>query len=307
MSLLQDIQRAATESTTPLPDLLRLMHTLSYRLDNTELRDWVTHELNGYPASAELPDYRVKPCHVRGDFVSIAWKASAVSIPRSAVLLDADDGDWLFRVELRESVAAYQTHASSSVEELQSPWPPELAMLLSGQVLEGMQCLSAYRVLPRAMFTSLLDSVRTRALTFALELERQLPDLGDLSTMPSAPIAPEKLAPAIHQYIFGNQANVTGRAETVKVSSVQITVGSVDSLVTALGDLGLPAAELEELREALAADASAGNSQAPGEHTTGWIGRIAARIGTGSLRLAGTVTTDVIVGLVMQHFGLHPG
>ncbi len=59
MSLLTDIERAATTSTEPLADLLRRCKVLAARLRHAEFADWASHELNGYEKNATLPSYRV--------------------------------------------------------------------------------------------------------------------------------------------------------------------------------------------------------------------------------------------------------
>ena len=58
VSLLDEIQVAATDPSHSLSDLLRKCQILAFRLRHEPFKDWVSHELNGYPDDATLPGYR---------------------------------------------------------------------------------------------------------------------------------------------------------------------------------------------------------------------------------------------------------
>lgn len=58
MTLLREIQAAATEADVPLPTVLRKCKVLASRLRHEPLKEWTDRELNGYPSLNALPDYR---------------------------------------------------------------------------------------------------------------------------------------------------------------------------------------------------------------------------------------------------------
>jgi hypothetical protein len=58
MSLLTEIQAAATDPSQSTADLLRKCQILAFRLRHEPFKQWVSHELNGYPDEATLPTYR---------------------------------------------------------------------------------------------------------------------------------------------------------------------------------------------------------------------------------------------------------
>src|ERR1035437_4319795 len=58
MSLLEDIQAAATDQNVSVSSMLRKCQILAARLHSEPLREWVAHELNGYPDEVTLPMYR---------------------------------------------------------------------------------------------------------------------------------------------------------------------------------------------------------------------------------------------------------
>ncbi|WP_411860517.1 AbiTii domain-containing protein [Klebsiella aerogenes] len=54
MSLLREIQQAATDPSFDLPSLLRKCKILASRLGSPEFKQWVNFELNGYPDLGNL-------------------------------------------------------------------------------------------------------------------------------------------------------------------------------------------------------------------------------------------------------------
>lgn len=58
MSLLTEIQAAATAPAHSTADLVRKCQILAFRLGHAPFKKWVNHELNGYPDEVTLPAYR---------------------------------------------------------------------------------------------------------------------------------------------------------------------------------------------------------------------------------------------------------
>src|SRR5258706_7481712 len=79
MSLLREIQDAATDQSTNTATLLRKCKILAVRLGNEEFKQWIDNELNGYKTIEELPEYRIIETGSYGDKVS----KNAILKPRS--------------------------------------------------------------------------------------------------------------------------------------------------------------------------------------------------------------------------------
>jgi len=70
---LQVIRDAAVEGSSDLPTLLRNCRVLASEIGNKPLAEWAKSELDGYPESAELPEYRaIKDFVHLGNFIGIA-------------------------------------------------------------------------------------------------------------------------------------------------------------------------------------------------------------------------------------------
>jgi hypothetical protein len=55
IGLLREIQNGATDASIGLPDTLRRARILASRLDHEQFKEWVIHELDGYPNASVLP------------------------------------------------------------------------------------------------------------------------------------------------------------------------------------------------------------------------------------------------------------
>jgi hypothetical protein len=310
VSLLHEIRDAAVGDDVSLTVVLRKLKVLAYRLDNAKLSEWVEAELNGYPSAETVPPYRRFPTEVRGDFVGIAWKGSGMPIGRAQVP-EGDVRDFLFTAVLTDGVAEYEQLLQTSGQgdkDLGIPWPQEMVALLADRVYTNMRCISAHRILTRAALAGVLDSVRNRALAFVLELEKEIPELAtepESVTGSRVSVTPERVEHLVVQAFYGGQQNIVTDAQHVgDIKQTQVSVGSIESLVAALRDVGLPDDELDDLADAIRADESTGHEKEPGPQTERWLGRIARKLAVGSLGLGAHVTTDLVTGIVLQHFGL---
>jgi hypothetical protein len=181
MGLLQDIQNATIDADRPLAAVLRMAKVLAARLDNHVLMEWVDHELNGYPDDAILPPYRAERLvHVLGNF-SGPFGAHFTNQPIPPLAIPEKHRDsYLFRFRFVDAVAAYEEMLRSREGDLQAPWPADVLIVLRPRVFQGMECVRAWRVIPRGDFVGVLDGVRNRLLDLVLQLEREVPEAGDV-------------------------------------------------------------------------------------------------------------------------------
>src|SRR5450759_2434404 len=103
VQLLRRINEGATNSHTPLGEVLRLCLRLGRLLNNKELSDWAKAEAGGYDSINSLLDYRVFKTEVRGTFSGPAGSSlNNMSIPQAAV--DEAHQDSLFTVYMTQPV-----------------------------------------------------------------------------------------------------------------------------------------------------------------------------------------------------------
>lgn len=305
MTLIRQIQDAAVSNDVPITELLRRCKILAARLGSTEFGAWVDNELNGYDDSNALPDYRRGEVESYGTLVGFGGRgAKNVPIPPSTVAPE-------YREKVRKT---FMTMPISHYEDLvankgsgtfKAPWPADLIRVTSGQVMENMNLIEAWQQIPRGMVIALIDSVRNRVLSFALEIERIDPSVGE-SKPGEHPVSPDRVQHVFQTIIYGNVGNVAaGGTDFTQTANVSIAKNDFTALAQELDRLGLPSPDIEELRGAVRDDAK--EEPGMGKRTRNWLGQMLAKAGSGALKVTITTASNVLPRLLAQYLGLPPG
>ncbi|WP_373501536.1 hypothetical protein [Desulfococcus sp.] len=115
MSLLHDIQTAVLQDDADLGPILLKLRLLAARLGSQPLAEWVKHESEGYPAGADLPEYRVLAVSYIANF-SGPFGSGIQNAPISPYLIEKFAGKSWVRYEMRQSIAAVDDLLSSSTK-----------------------------------------------------------------------------------------------------------------------------------------------------------------------------------------------
>jgi hypothetical protein len=294
MTFIREIQALASDSTTSLPDLLRKTKILARRLQSPLLEDWVNHELNGYSESDELPPYRIIKTQSMGSF------ASAHGTLRSEINTDLlpDKPSWhemATTVELFLPVAYYQHFLESPAADdnsLGSPWPMNAVTWAQHNIqffAERWVLQSAWRVVTRSDFAALLDTIRTRILDFALDLEAENPSAGEEPVGNAPPIKLDRVTHIINNTIFSGDTRAVAVGNVSATQSIHYGVipGDIESLHAALLGLGVREDELVALDDALNQNPTHGEQEGLGPATRAWIANAAGNLGSGAAEWAG--------------------
>lgn len=294
----------------PISSLLRLTKVLAARISNPTLLSWVDNELNGYPPDTELPSYR-GPISVA---VHSDWTGPMGSYKRgmplpSAVVPKQLRSD-LFEAEFRQAVSELEPLALSD-DMLHAAWNADAVALLntmwdSGKLqrpLEFHGLVTAYRMISPALVRSILDTIRTRVLSVALELERIEPDAGEPGIQPSDPTA---VTYAITNNIYGHGNAVAIDSPGARQKASSVTKGDLKSLLQAASEAGLPAEDVAELEAAIQADTTDGDTELgqPGARTRAFLGRLLLITGVGAGQVATGATGSVVAELIRAYYGL---
>ncbi|MGC1423879.1 MAG: hypothetical protein WA815_16105 [Terracidiphilus sp.] len=246
MTLLREIQAAATDPSVDISTLLRKAKILAARLRNPEFAAWVDHELNGYEDRAAVPSYRVLFSGARATLTDgfRIWNDFQVM----TTFLPEKYRDWGEKCYLNEPIAAIASMAKR--DSLAVPWPQELAVQYGAKGTNGLHCLKAWLPINPDSLLGVLDTVRSRLLDFALKLEAENPDVGEVQAG-LEPIPPERLRPLVVNTFYGPVGSVAQHSEKFTQSA---NIGSelgdlarfVEEFSAHLRELGLD--ERQELR-----------------------------------------------------------
>jgi hypothetical protein len=215
MSLLRQIQDAAIDSTVDLPTLLRKCKVLAARLGSEEFKRWIEFELSGYPDDETLPSYRVVHVNSKGHFSGpFGSGLRNADIPLSCVPEKLRKR--LSTTYLRQPIAALAALVSEDQSgTLQEPWNPDIVVHVGQKIYEDMNCMQAWKVIPSSAIVAALDTVRTRVLNFALEIEAQNPSAGEAAPN-SNPVPTDTVKQIFNMYITGNVQNLAPGSTDVR-------------------------------------------------------------------------------------------
>ena len=208
MSLLREIQNDAVNSNVKVSDLLRKCKILAYRLGNTDFKNWVEYELNGYPKNLdELPEYRIfnnvtSKGHFSGAFGSGLRNAD---IPSNCFHKDFRKD--LTMVTLTVPIAEIESlvMGSKKGKMLEQPWGANFVAMFSNKIYKHMVCVQAWKVIPSTKLEGVVDIVKTKILNFVLEIEVINPEAGEAK---SNSIPQEQVSQIFNINISGNVGNL---------------------------------------------------------------------------------------------------
>jgi AbiTii len=293
---LDKITEGATGNKEPLTNLLRQCLVLAHTVKNEKLAAWTQNELNGYDNIDALPSYRKLKIIARGFFVG-AFNSQLNDQPLPPGILKKEHRDWARVANLTQPIAAYEDYNKHSGAQI--PWPPGITALYQTNFFEGMVLNRAWQEIPSSAFASLLDTVRKRILSLALELKDQL---GDVSGQTNQ-LEPAKVDSSVVYHIYGGNNVIAATAQSIQQAGRDvITTGDIGSLKKALGDFGVEAGDITEIVDALKADGD-GARLSLGQKTVGAIKAVAGKLVSAGKSITASAATSIITQMVLQFLG----
>lgn len=252
MSLLREIQSDVGVPESDVTTVLRKCKILASRLGSNELAQWVAWELDGYPNSQSIPDYRRLTITYFATFVNAAWRVGRAAIPPQIVPPEQQES--FTSLEFRDGIAKADTFARS--KNAISVARPGLEFAVQGKMYPEMECQSVWGEIAPVEFQQVLSAVRNRILDFSLSIEAENPDAGEAAPN-SQPVPEEKLRPLVQNIFHGNVGAVAQNSENFNQTvSVQVSAQDVSKLVREfsahIGELGLDSRQEQRVQAQLA-------------------------------------------------------
>ena len=308
MSLLNEIIAEATAKTADVPRMLRLCMVLASRLKFDPMLVWVREELEGYPAEVELPEYRVLRVRNKGRFIGRVQ--GVLDLP--LFLIPESLRPHFEQAEIRDGVAEYEhllagLASADGTGGLEIPWPAGMAVKYASSYVVDGQCIEAWREISPAEVAGMLDKIKTKVLAFALQIEAEAPNAGEIES-PAASIEERRVSQIFNTTINGSVQNYAAGATSINQVAVggSVQAGDLDSLLTALRSAGVADADLEELQEALEEDGRSG-AAGMGEAVKGWLCGLAAKAALGAASIGSDVVSGVVAQAIVAYLGITGG
>lgn len=170
--IIERIQEDILSPEVSLSTILLKAKLLAHELRNDSFKQWVKHEVDGYPNSKEVPDYRVIQTQLLG-YIFNEWndyKNMPIPLYKTP--------DWFRetanKVHLAEGIQMIEELASRK-DSISFNWTAEEIALWSLYNQEqlgrgGYQCRQVTRPVESSVFAQILLTVRSRLQDFILEL-----------------------------------------------------------------------------------------------------------------------------------------
>lgn len=165
-SLVDELQKDALDHSVNTSDLLRKAHSLSTKLNLTDVQQWLLYELNGYSlavSEALIPNYR------------LLYGSPLVFNPHSGwiplTFENQEEADALSKLKSTQSITELQELISQSdLINFHFTYPEHIANVIDGLIGSPSQPVL---VVPRSVVMGILNQVRNKILNWALKLEEE--------------------------------------------------------------------------------------------------------------------------------------
>lgn len=211
------------------------------------------------------------------------------------------------KAELRDCIGEY-AHLLEKTDEdggaLQMPWPVGLAVKYASKHVTRGQCISAWIEISPAELAGMLDKVKTKVLSFALEIEAEAPNAGEIEGPDNQPMKEERVSQIFHTTIQGNVQNYSAGGTNVTQTAVgSVQMGDLESLLAVLRSTGLSEGDVASLQVALNQDAVAGAS-GMGSAVKEWLADLTIKAGQGIAGIGADVVSQVVAQAILVFLGI---
>ena len=305
MTLLQQIQMEVVDSSSDLASVLRKCRILAQRLGHEGFKEWVIHELDGYPPGKDLPDYRI--CRhniVIGHFFgAFGRELKGAQIPQSSI--PEEFREMLTTVRFGQGVAWFaETITSCKDGMIRAKWLAEATQIIGqGTIYDGMYLAEAHQIVTTATMAGIISNIRNKVLNFVLEVESSNPEAGE-AVKDKNQISKEHVQNIFNTVIKGDVGNMAqASSDFSQQSVVQIKQGDMNSLVQKLTELGISPEDIRELRSAVLEEPGV-SGKTFGNKIHSWIGKIVSKAAQGAYTVSTSVVGHVITDALKKYYGI---
>jgi hypothetical protein len=212
---------------------------------------WVESELNGYADKTSVK-YRKAYLNSKGNF-SGPFGGRMKNKPLPLGVLDKKYRQFLELTYFSDAIAAYDIDTKDKGGTLGMPWRPDLTALNQEKFYADWALSSAWQEISLCLFPSIIDTVKSRFLRFALEIREALAAVDD---EPGKLLA-AKIEAAVNTFIIGGNNVINSQvAQLSQQGNTTIVQGDFGALAKALEALGIAESDIADLKRATDEDAA---------------------------------------------------
>lgn len=168
-------------------------------------------------------------------------------------VLDKKYRQFLEPTYFSDAIAAYDIDTKDKGGTLGMPWRPDLTALNQEKFYADWALSSAWQEISLCLFPSIIDTVKSRFLRFALEIREALAAVDD---EPRKLLA-AKIEAAVNTFIIGGNNVINSQvAQLSQQGNTTIVQGDFGALAKALEALGIAESDIADLKRATDEDAA---------------------------------------------------
>lgn len=300
MQIIQSLQNDILEQNTELSSILRKAKVLASELNNTDIKTWVDHELNGYQNESDLPKYRKFAAINMGIFD--CYDSLQRNIPISVFnIKDEATRNLLQRNDIYDGVKSIESVIKTGVVELKRPWPAEAIILYNlYNIDQRCKCIAAWGAIPIGRYDQVLDTIKTSLLEFLLKLQEEYPELKEL-TNEKPEIQEREVTKIFYNIINEGQCFIGSTFNNCQV----VQQNDLTSLLEYLKKVGVPSNEIDDLKVSIQKDKQDGNSKNIGSNVKKWISKLSEKVLSSATDKTLDISLDVVKMALLAYFGLN--
>lgn len=305
MQLIQDLIDELRKTDSPLENSLIQAQVLAHKLGQKDMAVWVESELNGYADKNAVPPYREIRVQIIGNVTNGYWwhKGQAIALTS----LKPEMRESLTIRKTVEGVGAIQEWVAreSDSKGLAITVSAEMCALLSRAYTDDYYVHDAHGVPPVGAFRQILTQIRSRLLTFALNLQDQVPVEATADEIKSN-LGANAVNDIFRGAVFGDNATViVGNSNAVQGATNNIVRNDFQSLASAMQKLGVHEDDIEALHGAIKADKDAPEHKEKGfgKRVRDWVGGMASKAGTKAWETVASTGVAALYTALKAHYG----
>lgn len=293
-SIVLQLQELASDAKGDINTLLSKALMVATKLNLDDFRQWVLHEQEGYPEDVDLPDYRIiraelKAHHPNTGLIPCQFDNDELEVTLSTLALTEPLSEIVHRMNNQEpgQVICYQF----SPEQEQT-----IAPLFSNQSFKPLRAISASQLF------AIVQSVRNRILSWALDLEKQ----GVLGSGITFSAKEKEIAMHGQSIQITNFQGVIGNVSGghIHQSNQQLVIaGDFPSLATLFRNNGVIDEDIELLANALSEEPIVTSAKF-GPRVSEWIGKMISKASDGSWHVGIGAAGSLLAGAIQKYYGL---
>jgi hypothetical protein len=204
---------------------------LSSQLKAPLLRTWAEQELNGYSDPKDVPEYRIMTAGAFGYF-DRGFGGAYPRRPIPASLMEPEHRWAAQRIRLVEPVSSYEAMQGDPKGHLIYSWRSDMVAYYEQSFVEDCTLISAWQELPKTAIIGVLDTIRTRVLTMAIDIKDEFDASGvDLTHMKAGSEKAQKIQQSIVNNVYGNLYMIAGdhviNTQNITVGNCLVPISSV--------------------------------------------------------------------------------